>query len=208
MIHAEVFLANLQGSAASATKTSTLTLPSLSALPPSILRLCKLGLRLAPILAHSTSASIKGSMTAVPTSDEASLALSARDRCNWAAATGHGLAILEVNVEEGQRSLRYLCGDEWEWCETLEFRRGASRFFAFHHPSRRIRFLGSRFPGLKLHWEGSAVLIPPSWFVYGPPVTFENPDAPVLSSPRWLLAAENTGWADHEMTGSVYERSR
>lgn len=201
MINAEIFLANLQGSAASATMTSTLTLSSVSALPPSILRFCKFGWRMAPILAHS----IKSSITAVPTCDGASLALSARDRCNWAVATGHGLAILEVN-EEGQHPLRYLCADEWEWRETLQFRLGASRFFAFHHPERRIRFLGGRFPGLKLHWEGSAVLIPPSWFVYGPPVTFENPDAPVLSSPRWLLATENTSWADHEMTGGLYGR--
>ena len=205
MINAEVFLANLQVSAASATINSTLAHPDLSALPPSILRLCRSGWRMAPILAHSTSASIKGSMTAVPTNDEALLVLSARDRCNWAVATGHGLAVLEVN-EEGQRSLRYLCGDDWEWRETLEFRCGASRFFAFHHPSRRIRFLGSRFPGLRLHWEGSAMLIPPSWFAYGPPVTFENPDAPVLLSPRWLLATGNTSRADHEMTGGIYGR--
>jgi len=193
MINAETFLANLQNSTPTATPSSSFTRASICDIPDSILRVCELGWRVAPILAHSTSASIKSSMTAPPTSDILSLALSAHERCNWAFATGRGLLILEVNLEEAYHSLQCLCGGEWGWQETLRFRHRTSRFFAFSHSERQVRFLGSRFPGIKLHWEGSAVLIPPSWFVYGPPVTFDDPNAPVLRTPQWLQRREVNG---------------
>jgi hypothetical protein len=205
MINAETFLANRLGAAPAALTTSPLIRPDLLKLPTSILRVCELGWRVTPILAHSTSASVKSSMAAVPTSDPSALALSAIEGCNWAVATGRGLLILEVDVQEGMRSLRQLCADEWDWHDTLQFRCAALRFFAFRHPEPRVRYLGARFPGLKLHWEGSAVLIPPSWFVYGPPVTFINPDAEVLLSPRWLTAMADGGKATEPM-GGVHAR--
>jgi hypothetical protein len=126
----------------------------------------------------------------VPTSDPSRLVPIAREHpdCNWAVETGNGLLIFEVNSEAGSPVLRHLCQNEWDWRETLRFRSGATDFFAFHHSGRRVRFLGNRFPGLTSHWNGSPVLLPPSWFVFGPPVAYVSDcEAPVLDAPAWLL---------------------
>jgi hypothetical protein len=41
---------------------------------------------------------------------------------------------------------------------------------------------------LTVHWNGSPLLLPPSWFVYGPPVTYvSNSEIALLDSPAWLL---------------------
>jgi hypothetical protein len=46
----------------------------------------------------------------------------------------------------------------------------------------------AKVPELKSHWNGSAVLLPPSWFVFGPPVAYlTDSDASVLDAPAWLL---------------------
>jgi hypothetical protein len=205
MINAEAFLSNLQNFAPTVPPTAPFTCSGFSELPPSIVRVCELGWRVAPVLAHSISASIKGSMITAPTNDVSLLASSARERCNWAVATGRGFLILEVDLERAQHSLRSLCSDEWGWRKTLSFRCRTSRFFAFSHSDRQVRFLGSRFPGLRLHWEGSFVLVPPSWFVYGPPLSFDDLNASVSPSPRWLSTKGDNGGGGAR-SGGRYER--
>lgn len=92
-----------------------------------------------------------------------------------------------MNTQIAMPALRTLCGNDWEWRKTLRFRSGDVYFYAFRHSGRRVRFLGSRFPGLRIHWTGSVVLLPSSWFVFGPPVIrVSELDAEVLDVPSWL----------------------
>jgi hypothetical protein len=88
----------------------------------------------------------------------------------------------ETNIDEMEREPGHR-----ESRDTLRFGRGNAHFFAFHYSGRQPRSLGNRFVGLKTHWDGSAVLLPPSRFVFGPPVTFlGSPYAAVLEAPAWL----------------------
>ncbi len=190
MINAETFPANLRGSLTIPSGSQHFDAEDFPELPPLVVLILNRGWAIAPVLAHSLSASVKKSMVGLPTSDPASLLSIAREHpdCNWAAETGNGILVFEVNSEAGLPALRHLCQNEWDWRETLHFRRGALQFFAFHHSGRRVRFLGNRFPGLKSHWNGSVVLLPPSWFVFGPPVAYaSDSNAAILDAPAWLL---------------------
>lgn len=194
MINAEVFLANLRNSYPVPVESQHLAAEDFPELPRSVVHALNRGWALAPVFAHSHSASIKRSMAGFPTTDPVSLVSLAREypKCNWAVETGNGLLILEVNTLEANnesfRSLRQLCQGAWQWRRTLEFRCGPTHFFAFHHAAHRVRFLGNQFPGLKLHWHGSPVLLPPSWFVYGPPVVYaSDPEIALLDAPLWLI---------------------
>jgi hypothetical protein len=190
MINAETFLANLHNSDSSLLAAQHLESRDYPELPFSVVQALNRRWRIAPVLSHSIAASVRRTMACVPTSDPSRLVPIARKHpdCNWAVQTGNGLLILEVNTELGLPSLRNLCRNTWEWRETLRFRSGAVQFFAFHYVGRRVRFLGTRFPGLKSHWNGSAVLLPPSWFVFGPPVSYVSEiEATVLDAPSWLL---------------------
>jgi len=190
MINAEVFLANLRSFQPIPENVLHSVAEDFPDIPPSIGRCLDRGWSVTPVLSHSHAASIKGSMVGSPISDRASLASLSRQspNCNWAVATGNGLLILEVNTQIAMPALRQLSRDNWEWRGTLRFRSGDVCFYVFHHLGRRVRFLGSRFPGLRSHWTGSVVLLPPSWFVFGPPVSWaSDPDAEVLDVPSWLL---------------------
>jgi hypothetical protein len=196
MINAETFLANLRSSNSVPEEYSDLVAEDFPDLPLSIVQILNRGWAVAPVLAHSISASVKRSMVGSPTSSLPFLVSVTRKylHCNWALATGNGLLILEVNTEIGMPALRELAKGDWKWRETLRFRSGGVHFFAFYYSGRRVRFLGNRFPGLKSHWNGSAVLIPPSWFVFGPPVSYVSDlDADVIDAPPWLLGPSEIG---------------
>jgi len=189
MINAETFLAN-RSSLSFPPASQPLDAQDFPELPASIVHPLNRAWAIAPVLAHSRSAPVKRSMVGLPTSDPSRLVPIAREHpdCNWAVETGNGLLIFEVNSEASLPVLRHLCQNEWDWRETLRFRSGATDFFAFHHAGRHVRFLGNRFPELKSHWNGSAVLLSPSWFVLGPPVAYVSDcEAPVLDAPAWLL---------------------
>lgn len=167
MINAEVFLANLRSSQPILEQCLNVDTEDFPEIPISIMQFLNHGWLVAPVLSHSLSASIKRSMVGSPTCDRGVLAAAAQQNpdCNWTVATGNCLLVLEVNTQLAMPSLRKLAGSDWRWSETLRFRSGDIRFYIFRHAGRRVRFLGGRFPGLKCHWTGSAVLIPPSWFV-------------------------------------------
>jgi hypothetical protein len=190
MINADVFVAILTNFRPVPEGFSHSFTEDLPDLPQSIVQCLDRGWAVTPVLSHSLAASIRGSRLGTPTSDRASLASLARQNpnCNWAVGTGNSLLILEVNMQIAMPGLRKLSVDDWKWRETLRFRSGDVSYFAFRHSGRRVRFLGGRYPGLKSHWIGSAVLLPPSWFVFGPPVSWASDfDAEVLDAPFWLL---------------------
>lgn len=147
-------------------------------------------LLLAPVSTHSRYASLKPACQ--PTNDVALIASAASTDCNWVVQIGPLLIVVEINLEVGRESLVHLSANEPEgWSSTLSFGDHTSRFFFYRRPERRLRFLGSRFPGLKLHSRESGLLqIPPSWFVSGAPLRWIDPDTAILGAPKWLLEDE------------------
>lgn len=195
MINAEAFLSSLVSAGPVLEQCINVASGDYPEIPLSAVHFLNHGCSVVPVLSHSLSASIKQSMVGIPTSDRANLASLARQHpnCNWAVGTGNGFLILEVNTQLAMPVLKMLSGDDWGWRETVRFRCGDLYFFVFRHSGRRVRFLGSRFSGLKIHWTGSVVLLPSSWFVYGPPVVrVSELDAEVLDAPFWLLDPSET----------------
>lgn len=165
----------------------------LSQLPNALVRALQEGWQIAPVSAHSKFASLTRSCLASPSNAPAQIAdlAVAFPESNWCVLTGRasGLMIVEVNHENGQDGLCELCNDEWEtWTDTLKFSDDSATFFLFRHSGQRLRFLSSEFEGIKVH-TGNLVLLPPSWFVVGPPLDYSNLNAPVLDCPEFLLAA-------------------
>lgn len=190
MIDAEVFLANLRNSHSVPAVFQRFASRDLPGLPFPVVRALNRGmgncasagpLRLRVSQEVNGLRSGLGPVLSVPIARENS-------DCHWAVEIGNGLLVLEVNTRGLAALAARTFRDAWEWRETLRFRCGATHFFAFQHAGRRVRFLGSRFQGLRTHWNGSAVLIPPSRFVFGPPVAYaSDPEASVVDAPAWLL---------------------
>jgi hypothetical protein len=115
----------------------------------------------------------------------------ARESPNWALATGpdSGVFVLEVDGGEGMASLLDLCGDDWNWLDTLRSMAGEKRCIFFAWPQGRRQISGDRQigEGLSVLVEGDWVLIPPSCEPHGTQHIYLNPGSEVIASPAWLL---------------------
>ena len=166
---------------------------NLSGLPHALAIAIQEGWKIAPVAAHSRHASLKSSCLADPTSDAEEIAHWVRllPEVNWCVETGRrsGLLVLEVDHENGQDLLSELCQDVWEsWFDTLKFQDQQATYFLFRYAGERVRFFPSRMSGIKIH-AGNLLLLPPCWFVTGPPLAYSEPSAMLLDSPAFLLAA-------------------
>lgn len=115
----------------------------------------------------------------------------ARESPNWALVTGadSGVFVLEVDGGEGLASLLDLCGDDWNWLDTLRSVAGEKRCICFAWPEGR-RQINSDLQigkGLSVLGEGDWVLVPPSRELHGKQHSYLNPKAEVLVAPVWLL---------------------
>jgi hypothetical protein len=194
---AEEFLANLhRGISTPAMFTCHI------ALPPEIGFAASLGLKLMPIQGQSRFASAIRLRFAYATSDPVQLRAFAAEcqssTCNWA-MSAEGVAVLEYSPALGHHSLCELCdGDEAGWSDTLQFRSGvgrnATRFLLFRlHQVQKLRILGSRCVGVRLHsGTGNFVPVPPSRFLAGPQLIWENPSAAIEEVPWFLLDREGS----------------
>ncbi len=85
---------------------------------------------------------------------------------NWVLVTGQnsGVFVLEVDGDEGMASLHDLCGDDWNWLETLCSVTGEKRYIFFAWPEGRRQISRNRqiAKGLRYLGEGDWVLLPPS----------------------------------------------
>lgn len=144
-------------------------------------------LLLAPVCTHSRYASLKPLCD--PTHDLDLIASAAVPNCNWVVQIGPMLVVLETKVEACRESLELLCANESDgWSSTLSFGDDAFRFLFYRRPEQRLRFLGNRFPGLKVHTRESGLLqIPPSWFVSGALLQWVDQESAILATPKWLL---------------------
>jgi hypothetical protein len=115
----------------------------------------------------------------------------ARESPNWALVTGpeSGAFVLEVDGDEGSASLLDLCGDDWNWLDTLRSVAGEKRSIFFAWPEGRRQISSSRkiCEGLCVLGEGDWVLIPPSREPHGTQHIYLNPEAEVVAAPIWLL---------------------
>jgi hypothetical protein len=162
-------------------------------LDPSLILAAERGFVIAPALTHSRFASARSYVCAPMDGIDSIAQASARyPRCNWTLHVGaSGLVVLEVDTHIGYEPLAILCRRSFgRWTQTLQFRDETSRFFLFRSIGSRVRFLGQRFRGLKVHTGNTFVFIPPSWFVSG--LLHWVNQAPILDVPDWL-----TEWTVH-----------
>jgi hypothetical protein len=190
MINAEIFLAHRRLQASAMSVPSLQTSNGSGDLCRDLRLAVERGWLIEPALSHSRFASAKGSAVGPPSCDLEQVALWSREhpRCSWYVETGRTsrLLVLSVDRELGGPSLRDLCEDDWDWCQTLQFQDDFTRFFAFIYRGQRLRFLGKRLDGIRALARELA-LIPPSWFVGGSALLYVNPHARMLEVPYWLL---------------------
>lgn len=173
-------------------QTSAINELDLPDLPIALVRAIQEGWKIAPVAAHSRHASLKSSCLAAPTSDPEEIAqwVGLLPDINWCVETGRrsGLLVLEVDHESGQDLLSELCQDVWDfWFETLKFQDQQATYFLFRYAGERVRFFPSRMNGIKIH-VGNLLLLPPCWFVTGPPLAYSEPSAKLVGPPAFLLA--------------------
>jgi hypothetical protein len=168
-------------------------------LDPSLILAVERGFVVAPILTHSRFASAR-SYVGAPVGDIEEIVQAAirYPRCNWTLdICASDLTVLEIDTRISYQSLAMLCRNSFgRWTKTLQFRDETSRFFLFRSSAgTRVRFLGQRVCGVKIHSGHSFILIPPSWFVSGR-LSWINSGA-ILDCPDWLLEpAPSSGTAE------------
>jgi len=167
-------------------------------LDPSLVRAAELDLVIAPVLAHSKYASARAYVGA-PTSDLNLIgqATVQHHECNWTLHVGaSGIVVLEIDTRIGYAPLSALCRNSFgRWTKTLQFRDDTSRFLLFHGAGRRVRFLGQRYRGLKIHAGNAFIFIPPSWFVSdrlgsSRRLVYIDPNAQLVDGPEWMWEPE------------------
>ena len=171
-------------------------------LDPSLVRAAELELVIAPVLAHSKYASARA-YVGTPSSnlDLIAQAAAQHPECNWTLNVGaSGIVVLEIDTRIGYAPLSVLCRNSFgRWTKTLQFRDDTSRFLLFRGAGRRVRFLGQRYRGLKIHAGNAFLFIPPSWFVSerlgsSRRLAYIDPNAPLVDAPGWLWEPEfNSG---------------
>jgi hypothetical protein len=94
-----------------------------------------------------------------------------------------------VDGEEGQNSLIRLCGDDWDWLDTLRTQAGQKRFvfFAWSDQQRQISGNSHIGKGLRVLGDGDWLLFPPSREVNGAEHVILTPQLVPIDPPRWLL---------------------
>ena len=126
--------------------------------------------------------------------------------CNWGLATGQasGVFVLEVDTRRASSGLRILCGDEWDWQQTLLMSAGDTGYAFFRWPAgRAMRGSGKNpAPGLRIRGEGDCVLIPPSASSSGVPHVYLDPDAAIATAPQWLLDSVFVG-LEEQSSGKI-----
>jgi len=167
-------------------------------LDSSLVRAAQLGLAIAPSLAHSKYASARA-YVGYPSSDLDLIAQAAAQHreCNWTLCVGaSGVVVLEIDTRIGYAPLSVLCRNSFgRWTKTLQFRDDVSRFLLFREAGRRVRFLGQRYRGLKIHSGNAFIFLPPSWFVSdrlgsSRRLVYIDPHAPLVDAPDWMCEPE------------------
>lgn len=195
MNNVDRFLSDLADSRrrAQAAACAGFTMPVDLELPPDLE--LALGYRWAIFLARGCSSfALSRPRLSWPTHDRSVIeSLYARNLdLNWALQTGHdsesgGVMSLEIDPRYIEMALAHLAhgDDSWRW--TLQFAHQGRRQVLFGY-AEGMRTVGERYIGLRLH-AGDPIFIPPSMDAIGARLEYEDPRAPVLPAPAWLLDA-------------------
>ncbi|HKF47593.1 MAG TPA: hypothetical protein VKB38_09575 [Terracidiphilus sp.] len=110
---------------------------------------------------------------------------------NWMVAADNFI-VLEYTPALGYHALCELCDGGWDgWSETLQFTAGsglnATRFLLFRHGSQKLRALGPRSAGLRVHSFGAMIPAPPSRLLNGSRLAWSN--AAAIQDIPWFLVA-------------------
>jgi len=167
-------------------------------LDPSLVRAAELELVIAPVLAHSKYSSARTYVGCPASSiDRIAEAAAQHRECNWTLHVGASeIVVLEIDTRIGYAPLSVLCRNRFgRWTKTLQFRDDVSRFLLFRGARRRVRFLGQRYRGLKIHAGNAFIFIPPSWFVSdrlgsSRRLVYIDPHAPLMDAPDWMWEPE------------------
>jgi hypothetical protein len=115
----------------------------------------------------------------------------ARQRPNWALATGSASGVLALGVygSVGRDSLLSLCGDDWDWLDTLRSSDDEKRSVFFRWPLGQRQICGKLQigPGLRVFGEGDWVLVPPYRTANGVSSVYLDPRPSLIQVPAWLL---------------------
>ncbi len=171
-------------------------------LDPSLVRAAQLEFVIAPVLTHSKYSSARA-YVGTPASHLEMIAQAAAQHpeCNWTLHVGaSGIVVLEIDTRIGYAPLSVLCRNSFgRWTRTLQFRDDVSRFLLFRGAGRRVRFLGQRYRGLRVHAGNAFIFVPPSWYVSdrlgsSRRLAYIDPNAPLVDAPDWLWEPEfNSG---------------
>jgi hypothetical protein len=198
MKSAEKFLENLKAEhlpALSQPLSSGIDAPGVE-IPSSLTSALKRGWPIVPVLAQSKYFSSKA-LAGHPTRDSVQVREWWRqyfeNGVNWATELGAraDLLVLEFDYEVGHRILPHLCGGDLSWRKTLQFTDAHARFACFHYTAQRLRSLGEKYQGVRVHTR-NFILIPPSTYSTGEEVSYLNPGSKVLEAPDWLLETSRT----------------
>jgi hypothetical protein len=183
-MNAEEFLAKLH-------RGISMPASPINVLPPEIELAASRGLKLAPAQGLSRFASAARTELGYPTADLVQLrAIAAQHLAplNWQMAVD-GFIVLEYTPALGHHSLCELCDGDWDWSETLQFRAGsgsnATRFLLFRHYGQKLRALGQRSTGLRVHSSGATLPVPPTRFLSGTRLAWAN--AAAIQKIPWFL---------------------
>jgi len=168
--------------------------------PAELLIPVTLGLLVFPVFGDSRHAATKAGIE-IATSDLAQIGRWIRHNhgyppLHWHLATGpvagNGVVALEVNGDHGRTALCQLCGDDWDWIDTLRSQSGdGSRYLFFRWPVGMAmrRSAKQLAPGLILRGEGDSVPLPPSRTRAGIVHAYLTPRAALAYPPEWLIKA-------------------
>ena len=198
----------LRGLSIAAQPTPSPNHPERSAgLPIEVLQSARRHWRLFPVLPHGKFASAKARIEEATTDLERLEEWACKHPgCNWGLATGQasGVFVLEVDAERGRNALCILCGDEWDWQQTLQSQAGDAAYAFFPWPAGRAMHRSGRnlAPGLSIRGEGDYVLIPPSAYSSGVSHAYVDPDAAIAAAPHWLLDSAFAG-LEGQLSGKI-----
>jgi hypothetical protein len=203
MKSAEQFLANLHRGI-----STPAVLTHFNILPQEVEFAASRGLKLAPVQGLSRFASGARRSLGYPTADVVQLRAFTAEipvAMNWMMAVDN-LIVLEYTPAIGHHSLRELCDGDWDdWSETLQFTAGpgsnATRFLLFRHGSQKLRALGPRSAGLRVHSSGAMIPAPPSRLLNGSRLAWSNVVA--IQDIPWFLVA-----SDRDFNGDFQTESQ
>jgi hypothetical protein len=158
-------------------------------IPPDIVTLARMGLRLFPLKVRDKQPAITD-WPNLASDRDAQLQIWDKlfPACNWGVATGagSGIWVLDFDGPEGMATFQQLARECEEFTETRAVRtaRGLHLWFQYPEDGPQIRNGAKVAPGVDVRGEGGFVVIPPSIHPSGKRYEWRDSKAPIAETPR------------------------